>query len=260
MCTEAEDLLAKIFRNDNLILAPSTSIDHLVVMPVIIGSRDLVITDHQAYFSMQFVFKMFQSHGTDIQMCKHNDSNHLESLILENEDNYDRIWYVFDGIYSMFGDVAPLLKIEDLLNRYYNFYAYGDDTHGMSWTGENGKGYLLSKIDQHDKMIIATSLNKSFAAGGGVILLPNAEWKHKARMYGGHMMFSGPLKNRSLGAIIGSAKFHLSQEIKQLQEDFRDKLTYYQYLLKDYKLLVVAEDLSPIFLLELDCQLRDLSL
>lgn len=244
---EAEDLLSQIFDNENLIIAPSTSMGHLIVMPVIIGPNDLVITDHQAHYSMQYVFQVLGSHGTDIQVLRHNDLGELEARIIDQQERYDKIWYVMDGVYSMYGDLAPLTEVEQLLNKYDALHVYADDAHGMSWTGENGKGYLLSQIDQHDRMIIATSLNKSFAAGGGVTLFPNHEWYHRVKMYGGHLMFSGPLQNGSLGAIIGSAEVHLSSEITVLQESFAAKVEYCLYMLKQYGLPVVSEDLSPIF-------------
>lgn len=248
---EAESLLGNIFDNPNLIVTPSTSMGHLIVMPVMIGSNDLVIADHQAHYSMQFAFKVLAGQGTDVQIIRHNDMEALEKRIIENRDHYDRIWYVLDGVYSMFGDFAPLEQLETLLNTYDNLCVYADDAHGMSWTGANGQGYLLSQIDQHERMIIATSLNKSFAAGGGLILFPNSEWQHRVRMYGGHMMFSGPLQNGSVGAIIGSAKVHLSNEIQGLQDEFHKKLNYCQHLLKEYGLPVVSDDLSPIFFIGL---------
>ena len=244
---EAESLLAKIFRNPNLIVTPSTSMGHLIVMPVMIGPNDLVIADHQAHYSMQFAFKVLVGQGTDIQIIRHNDMSELEKRITENEGQYDKIWYVLDGVYSMFGDFAPLEKLQSLLNSHESLHVYADDAHGMSWTGSNGQGYLLSQIDHHDKMIIATSLNKSFAGGGGLILFPNKEWQHRVRMYGGHMMFSGPLQNGSIGAIIGSAKVHLSDEIDSLQNEFHKKLNFCLHLLKEYGLPVVSDDLSPIF-------------
>ncbi len=248
---KAEELLSIIFENENLIITPSTSMGHLIVMPVLIGPNDLVITDHQAHYSMQYVYNVLQSHGTDIQVLRHNDLEELESRILDQSKRYEKIWYVMDGVYSMYGDLAPVNEVKGLLDKYENLHVYADDAHGMSWTGENGKGFLLSQIDQHERMIIATSLNKSFAAGGGVILFPNHELQHNVRMYGGHLMFSGPLQNGSIGAIIGSAEVHLSDGIKIIQESFEQKVEYCLYKLKEYRLPIVSEDISPIFFIGL---------
>ena len=245
--SEAERLLGEVFNNTNLIVTPSTSMGHLIVMPVVIGPNDLVITDHQAHYSMQFAFQILAGHGTDIQVVRHNDMAELEKRIIDHSGQYDKIWYVMDTVYSMYGDFAPLEQVQALLNKYSQLHVYADDAHGMSWTGTNGQGYLLSKIEQHERMILATSLNKSFAAGGGVVIFPNKEWQHRVRMYGGHMMFSGPLQNGSVGAIIGSAKVHLSDQLVELHDEYFKKLNYCQHLLREYGLPVVSEDLSPIF-------------
>ncbi len=244
---EAESLLSQIFENKNLIITPSTSMGHLVVLPLMVGPRDLVIVDHQAHYSMQYAMKVLEGQGTDISLVRHSDLGALEEKIQTAQERYDKIWYVMDGVYSMYGDLAPMKDIELLLYKYDQLHVYCDDAHGMSWTGKHGRGYALSQVSQHERMIIATSLNKSFAAGGGVILFPNAEWCHKTKMYGGHLMFSGPLQIGSLGAIVGSAKVHLSDELTHLQREFYTKLNYTQHLLKEHGLPVVSDDISPIF-------------
>ena len=50
-----------------------------------------------------------------------------------------RIWYLTDGIYSMFGHTAPLKQLGVLVDRYEELNLYIDDAHGMSWTGKNGR-------------------------------------------------------------------------------------------------------------------------
>jgi 7-keto-8-aminopelargonate synthetase-like enzyme len=244
---EVEDHLALIFDNPNLIVAPSTSMGHLAVMPVIIGPNDLVIADHQAHYSMQFVMSVLTSHGTDVELLRHNDLAALEEKIIAKSNQYEKIWYIMDGVYSMYGDLAPVKEVYALMEKYDNLNVYVDDAHGMSWIGKNGSGYVLSQINQHERMVISTSLNKSFAAGGGLFLFPNAEMQHRVRMFGGHLMFSGPLQIGSLGAILASAKMHLSKEVIGLQEEYYTKVNYCQFLLKEHGLPVVGDDISPIF-------------
>lgn len=248
---DVEEHLGQLFDNDNLIVCPSTSMGHLAVLPVVIGPNDLVISDHQAHYSIQFSYDVLQSHGTDVVRLKHSQLGDLEQMILDKQGQYEKIWYMMDGVYSMYGDLAPMKEVEALLDKYEQLNVYVDDAHGMGWTGTNGSGYVLSQIKQHERMIIATSLNKSFAAGGGVILFPNEEVFERVRMFGGHMMFSGPLQNGSLGAILASAKIHLSPEISRLQEEFMSKVNYCQFLLKENRIPVVSEDLSPIFFIGL---------
>ena len=72
---------------------------------------------------------------------------------------------MIDGVYSMYGDFAPMQDIVTLLNKYQKLHLYADDAHGMSIAGKNGAGIIYNQAPLHKKMVMATSLNKAFAAG-----------------------------------------------------------------------------------------------
>ena len=42
-----------------------------------------------------------------------------------------------DGIYSMYGDYAPIKELKALSIKYPQLHLYIDDVHGMSWIGKN---------------------------------------------------------------------------------------------------------------------------
>ncbi len=248
---EAETYLGQIFGTKNLIITPSTSIAHLSALPVVVEPGDALIYDQQAHYSMQFVFDSLRMKNITIEVARHNRMDILEEMINQLKEKHTRIWYAIDSVYSMFGDYAPLSEIEQLLDKYPQLHLYVDDAHGMSWMGERGSGYALSKMKHHQRMILITSLNKAFAAGGGVLVFPNEEMYKKVQLFGGHLMFSGPLRPGSLGAIVASAKIHLSDEINKLQREFQEKLTYCNTLLQKTQLQVVSNPSSPIFFIGL---------
>ena len=77
------------------------------------------------------------------------------------KSKHQQIWFLVDGVCSMFGDLAPIAELRELLERHDNLHLYVDDAHGMSWTGVNGRGYALSSAPLHPKMVLTTSLNKA---------------------------------------------------------------------------------------------------
>jgi len=245
--SEAEDLLSIIFNNKPVVVTTSTSMGHLTALPVIVGPNDLVLCDQQAHFSMQYTFSHLAANGADIFICKHNDIDQLENQIKDNYLKYDKIWYLIDGVYSMYGDFAPFDKIEALLNKYEKLHLYVDDAHGFSWTGKNGSGYCLSKMQHHDRMVLLVSLSKSFACGGGAIIFPNQDMFERVRYYGGHLSFSGPLQPSVIASCIESAKLHLSNEIYTLQSDFEEKRKYCNQLAHEYNVPIVSNQYGPIF-------------
>ncbi len=152
-----------------------------------------------------------------------------------------------DSVYSMFGDGAPFSEISTLLDKYEQFHFYVDDAHGMSWAGKNGRGYALSKMRYHERMIMATSLGKGFGSGGGALIFENEEQKSLIKNCSGPSIFAGPLQPAVLGAAIASAKIHLSDEIDTLQDELFERMFYFQQAAKRYNLPLVGNDLTPIF-------------
>ncbi len=247
---EFENLLEQMFEAP-ILLATSTGNAHHVVMPIVMECDDCVIFDHQAHYSMRDLESKLNANKTFTTVLRHSRMDDLEERIIEYRHKYRRIWYVVDGVYSMYGDFAPIKKIVNLLDKYKQFYLYADDAHGMSWAGKHGTGYTLSQTHLHPKMILITSTNKAFAAGGGVIVFPDTELRDKVRNWGGPNTHSGPLQPANMGVGIASAKIHLSDEIYELQNSLQEKIAFTNHILEQYKLPIASNSEGPIFFLGL---------
>jgi len=244
--SELESLLSKLFET-HAVVTPTTTLGHIGAIPLFIGSNDAVILDHQVHHSVQTAVNLIKSKGVHTELVRHNRMDLLEERIKLLRQSYKKVWYMADGIYSMFGDATPVEEVYQLLEKYPEFHFYVDDAHGMSCFGKNGRGYVLSKKPIHEKMIMATSLNKSFAAGGGVMLFPTEELARRFRTCGGPMIFSGPMQPSQLGAAIASAKIHLSDEIDLFQKQLHASIKYANSMIKKYELPLISESDSSIF-------------
>jgi 7-keto-8-aminopelargonate synthetase-like enzyme len=112
----------------------------------------------------------------------------------------------------------------ELLERYPKLHLYVDDAHGMSWCGTHGRGWVLSRTALLPRMIVATSLNKGFAAAGAALLVADPELRRRIATLGGPMLFCGPIQPPMLGAAVASARLHLSEELVRRQEALRDRV------------------------------------
>ncbi len=242
---ELEELTSLIFKA-HVVIAPSTSLAHVSTFGVIIEDNDAVIIDHQAHASIQNGLKLIRGANVSIEVVRHNNLKALEERIIELSKTNNKIWYCIDGVYSMYGDYAPLKGIERLLNKYEQLHLYCDDAHGMSWTGENGSGYALSQIDLHERMVLVTSLNKSFATGGGIVVSKNKALIDRVKFCGSSMIFSGPIPPPMLGAAVASAKIHLSREMEFLQNQLYERRSFTMNTLKQYNLIAPEITDSPI--------------
>lgn len=243
---ELEELLSKLF-DAHIVLTSNVSLGHHSVMPIVIGSDDLVIYDQQAHISMHELAYKLRHMGTAIDILRHNRLDELEKKLEESKEKYEKIWYVIDGVYSMFGDPAPFQKINDLLNKHKKLHLYADDAHGMSWAGPNGAGYAMSQIKLHPKMVMATSIAKGFGSCGGVFLFKDITLRDKVRRWGGPLTYSGPQEPATVSAAIASAKIHLSDEIYELQQNLADKINYCNEIMTELSIPLVSISGSPIF-------------
>lgn len=244
---EAEQMVSQMF-NKPVLLLPRTTLSHITVLPVIINQHDAIILDHQVHTTVRIAVDMVKSYGVHVETIRHNNLEMLEKKYNELKNNHEKVWYLTDGVYSMFGDTIPVEGVKKLLKKLENLYLYVDDAHGMSWTGENGVGYFLSQTDYEEKMFLVTSLGKGFGAGGSAIVCPDMETRNKIEILGTPLMFTSPIEPATLGAIVASAKIHLSSEILELQNHLKELIDYFYKGAEALDLPVVDFTPTPIVL------------
>jgi 7-keto-8-aminopelargonate synthetase-like enzyme len=243
---ELESLLGQIFHKP-VIVSASTTLGHLAAIPVLVGKNDAVILDLQVHSSIQMTVQQLKAKNIPIHIIKHNCMESLEKQIKRLYNKHEKIWFFADGIYSMYGDYAPFEELDYLLEKYDKLNLYIDDAHGMGWAGENGCGVVWTKMKHSDKMILAVSLNKSFAAAGGCLVFPNEATAKKVRNCGPTYLFSGPIQPPMLGAAIASAKLHLSERIKPMQHRIWDLIQYTNQRLDALGFPQYQKTDSPVF-------------
>jgi 7-keto-8-aminopelargonate synthetase-like enzyme len=243
---QVEEKLHQLFGHPVLI-SQTTGLAHIAWIPLVATKGDVIVMDHQVHRSVQNAVQMVKANGVEVELMRHNRMDLLEEKIIELSRKYNKVWYMADSIYSMYGDVAPLQQLEQLLNTYEQFYLYIDDAHGMSWAGNHGCGYVLSKIAYHPKMCLATSLVKGFGANGAALVFSNQQMKDIVRLSGSPFIFSGPPSPAALGAIDGSADIHLSNEIYDKQAALQYLLKHFITTCRQLDIPLIKDDLTPVF-------------
>ena len=103
---------------------------------------------------------------------RHNDLDDLQRQLDAVPAGTTRIAVIFDGIFSMRGDNAPLAEIDGLVRRYEDRARDGvvtimDDSHGIGAYGQTGRGteeHCGARAD-----ILIGTLGKAFGVNGGFI-------------------------------------------------------------------------------------------
>ena len=99
---------------------------------------------------------------------EHNNMVDLEAALITATENNLVPCVVFESVYSMDGDVAPIAEICDLADK-YNAITYIDEVHAVGLYGDTGAGYC-EKIGLQDRVdIVNGTLGKAFGCHGGYI-------------------------------------------------------------------------------------------
>ena len=81
--------------------------------------------------------------GASKQIFRHNDVEHLEQLLAAADPKAPKL-IVFETLYSMDGDVAPVGQFCDLADR-YDAMTYADEVHAVGLYGPRGAGMRRSR-------------------------------------------------------------------------------------------------------------------
>jgi 7-keto-8-aminopelargonate synthetase-like enzyme len=240
-----EERLQEIF-GGHVLVTPSTTLGHTIALPAIVAPEDAALLDHQVHHSVQRACDHLRAQTTTVKLLRHSDMDELDREIAAHARTHRRVWYLLDGLYSMFADVAPFDELERLLERHEQLHLYIDDAHGIGWAGERGRGLALERLGVRERVVVAGSLNKSFAAAGGVLVFGTAELRRRARTLGGPMIFSGPIQPPMLAAALASAEIHLSAELPERQAALRERIDYCNALLDEHGLRPTSDARVPI--------------
>ena len=247
--SELESKIEKMYGIPPIITKNST-LGHLAVIPTVVRDEDGVILDHQVHWSVQNACQLLKIRGIPVEMIRHNNLNMLEDKIKYLATRCNKIWYMADGVYSMFGDFAPIPELMELCKKYPQLQLYFDDVHGMSWRGKNGTGYVLDILKSlPNNVLLFGTLSKTFGASGATLLCTDNRLREKIKNFGGPLTFSAQLEPASVAAAIASADIHLSSEITSLQCDLSEKIEYFKSLLEKTALPMIALNNSPVFFL-----------
>jgi len=163
---ELERELADLHRKEAALVFTSGYVSNLTGIATIakLIPNCLILSDALNHNSM---IEGVRQSGCEKLIWRHNDVEHLERLLCEVGAARPKL-IVFETLYSMDGDVAPLHRICDLAKR-HGAMTYADEVHAVGMYGARGAGVaerdgVMDRID-----VIEGTLAKAFGCIGGYI-------------------------------------------------------------------------------------------
>ncbi len=105
--------------------------------------------------------------GCEKQVFRHNDLAHLRELLAAADPDAPKL-IVFESVYSMDGDIAPIAKICDLADE-FSALTFCDEVHAVGMYGPQGGGISDREGVAHRINIIEGTLAKAIGVMGGYI-------------------------------------------------------------------------------------------
>ncbi|BBX60017.1 8-amino-7-oxononanoate synthase 2 [Mycobacterium shottsii] len=103
---DVERLLSEVF-GGHALLAPTTTLAHLAALPVLADERDALVLDHQVHHSVHVGANQARISGTRVELVRQDHLDQACDTISKLASKHRRVWFCVDGVYSMYGDLAP---------------------------------------------------------------------------------------------------------------------------------------------------------
>lgn len=119
------------------------------------------------YFAHMSLWEGIKTAGATPYPFRHNDVGHMERQIKEHGPGI----VIVDSLYSTTGDIAPLVDIVDVAER-YGCVSVVDESHSLGVYGRKGAG-LVHELGLTNRVnFLTASLAKAFAGRAGIIFCP----------------------------------------------------------------------------------------
>jgi 8-amino-7-oxononanoate synthase len=134
------------------------------IVPALVGKDDLIAIDELAHACLYAGARLS---GATVVPFSHNDAARLRALLADRRAAHGRAMILTDGVFSMDGDLAPLVELGHLAAE-YDAWLMTDDAHGIGVVG-NGRGSTFAGAVPADVPLQMGTLSKAIGCYGGYL-------------------------------------------------------------------------------------------
>jgi 8-amino-7-oxononanoate synthase len=134
------------------------------IIPALAGADDLVLIDEFAHACLWAGARLARS---TVLPFRHNDVAHAEQLLAQQRGRHRHALILTDGVFSMDGDLAPLVALGELA-RNHDAWLMTDDAHGIGVIG-GGRGSGFAHGHKADVPLQMGTLSKAIGSYGGYV-------------------------------------------------------------------------------------------
>jgi len=168
---------------------------------------------------------------------RHNDARHLDELLTKAPQDAPKI-VVFESVYSMDGDIAPIGDIVAVSEK-HRAMTFLDEVHAVGMYGSRGGGVAQQRGLEDRLTLISGTLAKAFGVFGGYIA-GNASIIDAIRSFAPGFIFTSSFPPSVAAAAAASVRYLKNSQTERIRHQERSHSL--KLLLKDVGLPVIFSE------------------
>lgn len=163
------DTIADLEQTEAAVVFPSGFAACSGVAATLPGPRDLILSDQLNHASLIDGCRLSRA------ICvvyPHRDVDFIAATLSDRRDEFDHVWIITDGVFSMDGHVAPLVGLCNVADRFAATVIV-DEAHATGVLGDSGSGTCEALDVKHRVAIRVGTLSKAVGGQGGFVAGPS---------------------------------------------------------------------------------------
>jgi 8-amino-7-oxononanoate synthase len=218
---ELERELAEWMETDDAIVFTTGHQANVGTLGTLLDAKDTVIVDSADHASILDGVLLSKA---KMRPFRHNRMDKLARALERAEGDGGGVLVVVDGVFSMEGDVAPLVDIVELCKR-HGARLMVDEAHGAGVLGARGAGASELLGVEHEVDLRMGTFSKSLAACGGFVA-GSAEVIDYLRISSRAFLFTASAVPAALGAALSALRVIRSEQGRALLAEVLENAGY----------------------------------
>ena len=165
--TRLERLLTRLYDRPAALVFNSGYHANSGILPAIADNRTLILAHKLIHASL--IDGLHLGHAPYIRY-RHNDYQHLETLLREKAPLFDTVIVATESIFSMDGDICDLPRLIALKREFRNVMLYIDEAHAIGVRGQHGLGLCEEYNCIADVDMLVVTFGKAIASVGAALI------------------------------------------------------------------------------------------
>ncbi len=217
---EAEKQIALFHHGQSALIFNSGYDANIGLFSSVPQKNDLVLFDECIHASIYDGIRL--SHASHFKF-KHNDLTSLQDLIARHKAAHENIYVAVESVYSMDGDMAPLLEIVELCKKNENIFLIVDEAHAIGVFGKQGRG-LCNALDVENAFFARIyTYGKAMGCHGAAIVGSDALRNYLIN-FSRSFIYTTALPHHSVETILADYKLLIETDQK---DRLRDNISYF---------------------------------